>query len=427
MHYDYDYPRQCMDIEVVIQRGSSSRERADLVVYETTEQTNRDQNKDIRGIIETKSKDRKDGVNQLMSYMTATSCLWGVWTNGNEIEFLYKNPESGGVERNVIFGVPYHGREIDSIGTHTYNDLIKASNLKMTFRRLLNELYTNTNISRREKLGNEMIKLLFCKLEDEKFDSPIAIPEFRVGLKDHANGFTEVKQRIDNLFEKVKKDLVDEGVFELNDSIILERKSVAYVVGELQAYSLFQTDEDAVGSAFEVFAESKFAGEKGEFFTPREVVKTAIQITNPQPGELIMDPACGSGGFLICALQHIWRIMDTHPTWKNLPPRKIFEEKCRIAKKTIHGVDKESDLVKITKAYMAIIGDGKSRIVQSNSLHSPKEFEDSARDLITVNGRLRKFDVILTNPPFGSKNTKVSESESAQYDLGHKWRTRKDK
>ena len=83
-----------------------------------------------------------------------------------------------------------------------------------------------------------------------------------------------------------------------------------YVVGELEHYSLLQTDKDVVGDAFEVFAESKLVGEKGEFFTPREVVKTAVQIVNPQPEQSIIDPACGSGGFLIYSLEHIWKAMD---------------------------------------------------------------------------------------------------------------------
>ena len=425
LHFDYDYPVACMDIEVKIKRGSVGREKADLVLYATTEESKRDQNKDIVGIVETKRKERSDGVDQLMSYMTATSCQWGVWTNGEEIEFLYKDPQTGTVEPNIIFGTPHYGNDPDTIGTHTYSDLKSASNLKITFRRLLNELYTNTNISRREKLGNEMIKLLFCKLQDEKVITPSSIPRFRVGLKDHENGFVSVRQRIDDLFEDVKGELAGEGVFDENEKVVLEDRSVAYVVGELQEYSLSQTDEDAVGSAFEVFAESKFAGEKGEFFTPREIVKTAIQIISPQPGETIMDPACGSGGFLIGALQHIWGLMDSHPTWNNLSSQKLVEVKCRIAKQTIHGLDKESDLVKITKAYMAIIGDGKSRIAQANSLHPPERFEGTSRTVALSDDPqdgFRQFDVILTNPPFGSKNTKVSLTESATFDLGHKWK-----
>ena len=421
--YSNGYSKGHIDIEVPIQRGSTARERADIVIYKTDDLNKRSQNSDVIGIIEVKSDNRKDGVEQLQSYLSAASALWGVWTNGQEIEYLYKEPETASIRSGVIFAVPNCGQSLDDIGTHTYSDLKKATHLKVTFRRLLNELYTNTNISRREKLGGEMTKLLFCKLHDEQHGavSLNAVPKFRVGRRDSETGFSEVRRRVEDLFSSVKDELAGEGVFDHGETILLENKSLAYVVGELQEYSLLETDEDVVGSAFEVFAESRFAGEKGEFFTPREVVKTAIQLINPQPGETIMDPACGSGGFLISALQHVWSVMDRGKKWSNLSQSKREEAKRNIAKTTFHGLDKENDLVKITKAYMAIIGDGKSRIAQANSLHRVGDFDGAARDVAVENGHFRQFDVILTNPPFGSKRTKVSKVESSEFDLGHSW------
>jgi type I restriction enzyme M protein len=431
LHYDHGYPREVLDIEVPIHRGSKSGEKADIVLYRTADPDKRDQAADILGIVECKRKARSDGVEQLTSYMTATACLWGAWTNGKELEVLYKDPATGTVSRDRLFQVPHHGQPIESIGAHQFSDLRPAHNLKLTFRRLLNELYSNTNISRREKLGNEMVKLLFCKLQDEKFSVDSVIPRFRVGFADHTNGFRAVRARIDELFGEVKEGLAGEGVFDEHARIVLENRSVAYVVGELQGYSLTQTEEDTVGSAFEVFAESKFAGEKGEFFTPREVVKTAVQIIDPQPGETMIDPACGSGGFLICALQHVWQRMEAHPRWRRLTPRKLDDAKRQLARETVYGLDKESDLVRIAKAYMAIIGDGKSRMAQANSLHAPEDFDGPARSLLVIEdgdtpARFRQFDIVFTNPPFGSKNTKVALAESAQFDLGHKWRKRKD-
>ena len=374
LHVDYGYPKSHMDIDVTIQRESRTREKADLVLYASPDHSRRDQSKDIVGIIEFKHKDRADGVQQLKSYMSATSCIFGVWTNEREIEILYRDPTSGQVSEDVLFQVPRYGQKIDTIGTHTFNDLRPTTSLKLIFRRLLNELYTNAMISRREKLGNEMIKLLFCKLQDEQFSQGQVFPKFRVGIADHETGFVAVRERIDQLFADVKRQLADEGVFENHDKIVLENRFVAYIVGELQEYSLTSTDEDVIGSAFEVFAESKFVGEKGEFFTPREIVKTAIHIIDPQPGETIIDPACGSGGFLICALQDIWKKMKDYPRWEASTPRNFSDEKRRIARETIYGLDKESDLVRIAKAYMAIIGDGKSRIAQANSLCPPPRF-----------------------------------------------------
>ena len=82
---------------------------------------------------------------------------------------------------------------------------------------------------------------------------------------------------------------------------------MAWVVGQLERYSLSKTDKDVVGEAFEVFAESKLVGEKGEFFTPRGVVRVAVDLVNPAAGQFIIDPACGSGGFLISSLARIHR------------------------------------------------------------------------------------------------------------------------
>lgn len=188
-------------------------------------------------------------------------------------------------------------------------------------------------------------------------------------------------------------------------------------------YSLIGTDEDLVGDAFEVFAESKLVGEKGEFFTPREIIKIAVQIIDPKPGESVVDPACGSGGFLIFALEHIWDCMKRSKRWKGMPAERLSRERRKIAERTIYGIDKEIDLVKITKAYMAIIGDGKSSIARQDSLAAIEEFRGDARTLfVEKNGDLKKFDAILTNPPFGSKNTKIVLSDAKRFDLGYKWK-----
>ena len=276
-------------------------------------------------------------------------------------------------------------------------------------------LYSNTNISRREKLGSEMIRLIFAKIWDERYDLENP-PEFRVGFNEDPD---EVKDRVIGLFEQVKAHLVEDGVFEAAETITLDAKSVAWVVGQLEHYSLMRTDKDVVGDAFEVFAESKLVGEKGEFFTPREVVRTAVELVDPQPGQRILDPACGSGGFLIYALEHVWRAMEDMPRYRGSPD--LAREKQEIAQRNFYGIDKEIDLVKIAKAYMAIAGDGRGGIVQENTLHAASEYEGRARELFTIDGAFRQFDIVFTNPPFGSK-IKVLKGEAAQYSLGHAWK-----
>ena len=345
LYEDYDYDYKQMDIEVPIQRGEkhskkNKSERADIVIYKTTNKNKRNQNEDILGIVETKRPTRKEGVKRLTSYMSATSCLWGVWTNGKEIEYLYRNPISGEIKRNFVYQIPKNGERFEDIGKVSKDKLKPARNLKLIFGRLLNTLYANTNISRREKLGNEMIRLIFCKIWDEKYN-PKALPKFRVGFNEKPE---QVRKNIIELFKEVKEELSADGVFDKSEKITLDAKSIAYVVGELEQFSLLKTDKDVIGDAFEVFAESKLIGEKGEFFTPREVVKTAVKIVNPQPRQSILEPACGSGGFLIYSLEHIWNIMENSKKYKGMSNLDI--EKKNVAERYIYGIDKEIDLVK---------------------------------------------------------------------------------
>lgn len=423
LHEDYEYLYEQMDIEAYIQRGekhsSKNKERADIVIYKTVDKNKREQNEDILGIVETKKPTRKEGVRQLMSYMSASSARWGVWTNGEEIEYIYRHPQTGEIKRDYVYQIPKNGETFEDIGKISKDKLKPASNLKAVFRRLLSTLYTNTNISRREKLGNEMIRLIFCKIWDEKYDSA-ALPKFRAGFEESPH---EIAKRVRVLFGEVKAKLTPDGIFDANEEITLDDKSIAYVVGELEQYSLLQTNKDVVGDAFEVFAESKLVGEKGEFFTPREVVKTAVQIVDPQPGETIVDPACGSGGFLIYSLEHIWACMDTMPRYRGMSDIDMAQEKSNLARDTFFGIDKEMDLVKISKAYMAIIGDGKSGIAQQNTLHAAEDFEGRGRDLFVNNhdDTFKQFDVVLSNPPFGNK-IKVLKEDSRHFDLGYIWK-----
>jgi type I restriction enzyme M protein len=276
LHDDYGYEYSQMDTEVFIKRGSrteknarnekAEKDRADIVIYSSADANKRDQHQHIIGIIETKRPEKTEGVKQLMSYMSASSSRWGVWTNGDlgGIEYIYKNSTKGTIKRDFIFDIPKNGESVEEMGNLTKDHLIPATDLKLIFRRILKTLYANTNISRREKLGGEMIRLIFAKIWDERYDVD-KVPKFRVSADETPE---QVKNRIQGLFKEVKDELVTDGVFGENEEITLDPKSVAWVAGQLQRYSLLKTDKDAVGDAFEVFAESKLVGEKGEFFTP---------------------------------------------------------------------------------------------------------------------------------------------------------------
>ena len=261
-----------------------------------------------------------------------------------------------------------------------------------------------------------MIKLIFCKLEDEKTYAERP-PDFRAEAGEKPK---KIARRIKALFKRVREELKHDGIFRSHDDIELDDRSIAWVVGQLERGSLLSTDSDVVGDAFEVFSESKFVGEKGEFFTPRGVVRLAVKLANPKPGDEVCDPACGSGGFLIYSMKHVWTAMEHDPKWRGAP--NMMENKRRIAAQSFFGIDKETgnDLVKIAKAHMAIAGDGRSNIVHENTLHDADEFEVEAQTHFVEEEGFRRFDVLLTNPPFGTK-VKVLASDAAKFELGHNW------
>ena len=415
---NYGYEKGDLDIEVRIPRGTGYfPDKADIVIYRSA--SGRDPTADVWGIVETKRPDRNDGLEQLKSYMTATSAEWGVWTNGDDIAYVCK-PEGGLiVSEDYLNNIPARGQSIEDIGRISKSELkpFGRAELKSAFRRILATLYANTNISRREKLGGEMIKLIFSKIEDEKTYVNNDVPEFRAEAGEDPD---QVKARIDGLFNRVREELKQDGVFSEHEVVTLDSRSVAWVVGQLERGSLMGTDTDVVGDAFEVFASPRMAGEKGEFFTPRGVIQVAVKIANPQPNDTICDPACGSGGFLIHAMKHIWNAMGSHPRWKG--SSQLDSARREMAARSFFGIDKETDLVKIAKAYMAISGDGRSNIVHENSLHRAEDFVDAAKQHFVHNSSFRKFDFIMTNPPYGTK-TKVLKSDSQHFKLGHKWTT----
>lgn len=164
---DYGYRKLEIDIEVPIPRGSSQRDRADVVVYASAK--GRDPSADILGIIETKRPGDTAGKAQLKSYMTATSAVWGVWTNGDNIEYFCKPSGQNAVLEGYLNNIPSRGQRVEDVGNIKKGELKPYGRveLKLAFRRVLNTLYANTTISRREKLGNEMIKLIFAKIRDE--------------------------------------------------------------------------------------------------------------------------------------------------------------------------------------------------------------------------------------------------------------------
>jgi type I restriction enzyme M protein len=255
--------------------------------------------------------------------------------------------------------------------------------------------------------------LLFCKIFNETNTGLDDVVTFRSGQGEEAE---VVHKRLVNLFAEVKTEYND--VFNERDEITLDAASLVYVVGELQTYCITDADRDAVGEAFEVFIGPALRGTEGQFFTPRNVVRMLVKALDPAPGEMLIDPACGSGGFLIVALEHVWAKLDAEGRMKGWTAVQLDRRKREIATRTFRGIDKDAFLSKVTKAYMAIIGDGRGGVFCENSLQPTSEWSHHARERI----QLGFFDVVVTNPPFGSKIRIKGAPILGQFDLGHKWK-----
>jgi len=258
---------------------------------------------------------------------------------------------------------------------------------------------------------------LFCKIYDEINTGPDEVVTFRSGINESPK---DVKKRIVDLFEK-RTRVEYSDVFDSKDSISLDRENLAYVVGELQNYSVLEADRDAVGEAFEVFIGPALRGGEGQFFTPRNVVRMVVEILDPEPGEMILDPACGSGGFLIIALEHVWRKLERLAIRKSWSAVQLDRKKREVASRCFRGIDKDSFLAKVTKAYMAIIGDGRGGVFCDHSLLPSSEWKSQT----SSGAALGSFDVVLTNPPFGAQIRIKGQGLLSQCELGHKWKRSK--
>lgn len=365
-------------------------------------------------IVECKKKTRTDGITQLKDYLKFSNAYIGVWFNGNERIFLKKIESKGKVLFEEIPNIPNNGQRLEDIGKFKRKDLKPTHNLKVIFNSIRNHLAGNaTGTGRDEIIAQQLINLIFCKIYDERFTKKDDNISFRVGIDEESK---VVKARISEIFEKVKTKYSE--VIEVADSITLDADSIKYVVGELQNFCLIESERDIIADAFETFIGYSLKGAQGQFFTPRNVIKLMVEIINPQPNELVIDPACGTGGFLVESLRHIWKVLDKQAKDYGWSELALSEEKMSCAIKCIKGLEKDDFLSKVAKAYMAILGDGKGGIFCEDSLKIPSEWKATTRQQISLD----KFDILLANPPFGKDIKVKGEEKLKQFDLAHNWK-----
>jgi len=254
------------------------------------------------------------------------------------------------------------------------------------------------------------------------------------------------------LFNQTKKEFETDGLFEFKDIIKIKKNSFEMIVEELEMFNLSDTSDDVKGIAFEQFLGKTFRGELGQFFTPRTIVDFMIDILDPQEGEIICDPCCGSGGFLISAFEHIRDKIDSeinnqikalkqeyyNANFDKLPVKeqekiiKLVQEKIdkinqefiisneesryhKLSHYSIYGTDANPRMARTAKMNMIMHGDGHGGVHHNDGL-------------LNVNGIFEeRFDIILTNPPFGArveKSLKVTEVDLPSVDKLEKYKAR---
>ena len=266
---EYDYRKSNISVEFMLRLGTR-RPRADLVIFDEGDAHEQDR---ARIIVECKSRkikptSRKDGVGQLHSYMAACpSVAYGMWTNGVE-RICYRRVDADGKVRfEEIPDIPSRGSSEDEAERPRFDQLKAASSdaLLFAFRRCHNYIAVNQGLQKPEAFW-ELLKIIFCKIHDERTSDEIqfyATSKERHGL----NGRLRAKRRLDHLFDQVKAEFLT--IFRENEAIELNPEVLAYIVRQMQMYSLLESDVDGKGRAYEEIVGSNLRGDRGEFFTPR--------------------------------------------------------------------------------------------------------------------------------------------------------------
>lgn len=447
--YGYSLLQMSQELQVTnLQRGTGSA-RADIVIWRSVEEKNNFKSAII--VVECKAEKvtiHEEDYYQGYNYAACCGADFFVTTNLKETRMF-----------KVVKGVI--PKKLDEIADIPAAD--KANNkkaidtiLKQTksftrdeFSKLLlkchNIIRNNDKLSP-EAAFDEISKILFIKVRYERDNDEGQIfsnDRFVENRKTYEKlnkemGVTDALSFYQNLFEKTKKDFQKDHLFEENEVISIRENSFEQIVKELQIYNLSTTSDDVKGIAFEKFLGRTFRGELGQFFTPRKIVEFIVKVLDPQEGEYICDPCCGSGGFLIRAFEYVRENIELDIERKKAYVKAKLLEGYDSKSKTeqeavdrqievsfmqmnehlninnnngrlrtlsfdcIYGTDANPRMARTAKMNMIMHGDG----------HGGVHHHDG---LLNVNGIFEnRFDIILTNPPFGARVEKeltISEAD----------------
>ena len=444
--YGYGIKQMGEEVKVTNSQRGQGAARADIVVWRNEEDKRKGKNALV--VVECKAENvtiRQADYFQGYNYAAWAGAKFFVTTNLKETR-IFKVVEDA---------MPKKLEEIADIpSADMVNDdkKIKAMLLQTKaftrdeFSRLLfkchNIIRNNDKLSP-EAAFDEISKILFIKIRYERTNSGTQIFSKEEFLK-QKKMYDAVKSKespdyYQFLFNKTKEDFAKDHLFDENETIKIRENSFEQIVKELQVYNLSTTSDDVKGIAFEQFLGRTFRGELGQFFTPRTIVDFMVSVLDPQEGEYICDPCCGSGGFLIRAFEYVREHIENEVEVRKEDVKKSLftDDYSKLPKKEqekndqkvidafskmnyeldinnpmgrlrslsfdcIYGTDANPRMARTAKMNMIMHGDG----------HGGVHHHDG---LLNVNGIWEgRFDVILTNPPFGAridKELKITEAD----------------
>lgn len=417
---EYRYLLTDIGIEVSIALGSTRR-RADIVIYRRGSDHIQE---NIVAIVELKRddvgpNDAKNGVEQLISYMAACpSCQHGLWV-GSERHALSRNPQTGEVLRGIA-DIP-RGNEKPSHSLR-FTDLTPSLDLTSVFQRCHNYIYANEGIHY-EDAFYQMQKLIFCKVLDEtESDGPLSFYVTNDERLTDSGGRRLLEDRIQPLFEAVKRRY--DFIFNADEEIGLTNRVLAYVVSEMQRTSLLDTKTDIKGAAYEAMVSTNLRGNRGEYFTPRNVCDVAVEIVlaTYEPSQLtslkVVDPCCGTGGFLVAYVNQLREILDMREESKRgqrpSAADAVASQLKEVCTRNLYGLDINPNLVRTCQMNLVMHGDGSANVFQANTLLTPGEWGIKGGNDDVPHGMA---DVVYTNPPFGSEALVDDPHVLANYEL----------
>ncbi len=400
------YPKERIEVEKTVSFGREvKKKKADVVIY----------GEDLMTpwlVAEVKAIGEKNNFQQFKSYVNGEGSPIGVITNGEEL-FAFVRPYPKEFE-SLADSVPsFENYEQVKNSDNPLEELLKVveekdytldelkednrkntPDLKKVIIRLQELVLANSG----DEVFTEIFKLIYAKLYDEWENETGESQRLRFRKYYHAE---TTQKEIAKLFEEAKKEW--KGIFDETEKIKLSPNHLQVCVKSFEKIRLFDSNLRIIDEAFEYLVPEVAKSNKGQYFTPRVVIDMCVMMLNPNNKEYVLDPSCGSAGFLVHTMKYIWEKYNL----------SNFQAKSRYASRYIWGIDFDERSTKISMAIMLIAGDGKSHVYRENSLDF-KNWKTSLVDdlkkeeLIESGNKNMNFDVILANPPFAGE---INEQE----------------